>query len=45
MDTIDSAQAPESPVLGDTGRAVLTRNTSYANRHHIKPHWHARAHN
>jgi AraC-like DNA-binding protein/quercetin dioxygenase-like cupin family protein len=35
--------APESPVLGDLARAVVTRRTAYAHGHHIKPHWHARA--
>lgn len=37
------AAAPESPVLGDLSRAIVTRRTSYPNGHHIKPHWHARA--
>ena len=37
------AGAPESPVLGDLSRAVVTRSTSYDHGHHIKPHWHARA--
>lgn len=35
--------APESPVQGDTARAIVARRTSYPTRHHIKPHWHARA--
>ncbi len=35
--------APESPVQGDLARAVVTRRTTYANGHCIKPHWHARA--
>jgi len=35
--------APESPVLGDLTRAVVTRRTSYPKGHHIKPHWHDRA--
>lgn len=39
----DFAAAPESPVQGDLSRAVVTRRTSYAKGHHIRPHWHARA--
>ena len=35
--------APESPVQGDLTRAVVTRRTTYAHSHVIKPHWHARA--
>lgn len=35
--------APESPVLGDSSRAIVTRRTSYDHGHRIKPHWHARA--
>ncbi|MEK6592709.1 MAG: helix-turn-helix transcriptional regulator [Pseudomonadota bacterium] len=35
--------APESPIPGDLSRAIVTRRTSYAHGHHIKPHWHARA--
>jgi len=34
---------PERPVVGDTSRAIVARRTSYPNRHHIEPHWHARA--
>ncbi|HYH42866.1 MAG TPA: helix-turn-helix transcriptional regulator [Burkholderiales bacterium] len=34
---------PESPVAGDTSRAIVAKRSSYPNRHHIKPHWHARA--
>lgn len=34
---------PESPVLGPLNQPVVARSTSYPNRHHIKPHWHARA--
>ena len=37
------ANVPESPVQGESSRAIVARRTSYANRHHIKPHWHARA--
>ena len=33
----------ESPVRGDPARPVLMRRTSYADGHHILPHWHARA--
>ena len=46
MDTPIAAaevSAPESPVVGDGVRPVVPRTTSYPNRHHIKPHWHARA--
>ena len=35
--------APESPVLGDGSRAIVARKSTYAHRHHIEPHWHARA--
>ena len=35
--------APEHPVAGAHDRAVVTRTTSYPGRHHIQPHWHARA--
>jgi AraC-like DNA-binding protein len=38
-----AAGAPESPVLGDLSRAVVTRRTAYDHGHHVKPHWHARA--
>jgi AraC-like DNA-binding protein len=34
---------PESPVEGDLARAIVTRRTTYASGHHIRPHWHARA--
>ena len=37
------ANAPESPVLGDLSRAIVTRSTTYESGHHVKPHWHARA--
>ena len=37
------AAAPESPVLGDLSRAIVTRSTTYESGHHVKPHWHARA--
>jgi len=33
----------ESPVQGDTARAIVTKRTSYARGYHIKPHWHGRA--
>jgi AraC-like DNA-binding protein/mannose-6-phosphate isomerase-like protein (cupin superfamily) len=42
-DTGDLAQVPERPVLGESSRAIVARKTSYPNRHHITPHWHARA--
>jgi AraC-like DNA-binding protein len=35
--------APESPVQGENRRAIVTRQTSYANGHRIRPHWHSRA--
>jgi hypothetical protein len=37
------AGAPESPVQGESSRAIVARRTSYPSRHHIQPHWHARA--
>ena len=41
--TISSA-VPESPVQGDSSRAIVTRSARPTpNGHHIKPHWHARA--
>src|SRR4051812_23340304 len=39
----DMADAPESPVQGDLTRAVVTRRTTHAHGHVIKPHWHARS--
>ena len=39
----DLADAPESPVQGENPRSIVTRQTTYASGHHIKPHWHARA--
>ena len=42
-DAIDHRSMPEHPVQGDTSRPVVVRRTSYSNRHHIEPHWHARA--
>jgi mannose-6-phosphate isomerase-like protein (cupin superfamily) len=41
--TGDLARIPERPVLGESSRAIVARKTSYPNRHHITPHWHARA--
>jgi AraC-like DNA-binding protein len=38
-----TSAAPESPVHGDTARAVVTRRTAYEHGHHITPHWHNRA--
>ena len=35
--------APESPVLGGGSRAIVARRSTYPHRHHIQPHWHARA--
>ncbi len=37
------AAAPEHPVRGDTGRALVMLRTAYPKGHHIQPHWHARA--
>ena len=37
------SHVPESPVPGDGSRAIVTRRSTYAHAHHIKPHWHARA--
>ena len=34
---------PEHPVEGDSARAIVAKRASYSNRHHIKPHWHARS--
>jgi AraC-like DNA-binding protein len=39
----ESRGVPESPIQGDLARAIVTRRSSYADGHHIKPHWHARA--
>ncbi|HZM45142.1 MAG TPA: helix-turn-helix transcriptional regulator [Burkholderiales bacterium] len=39
----DTAGITESPVQGDLSRAIVTRRTTYADGHHIEPHWHARA--
>jgi AraC-like DNA-binding protein/quercetin dioxygenase-like cupin family protein len=43
IDTADLSSVPERAVHGDVSRAVVARQTSYPNRHHITPHWHARA--
>jgi RNA polymerase sigma factor (sigma-70 family) len=32
----DPSVVPESPVQGDTSRAIVTRRTSYADGHHIE---------
>jgi AraC-like DNA-binding protein/quercetin dioxygenase-like cupin family protein len=34
---------PESPIVGETTRAIVLRRTSYARGHHVRPHWHSRA--
>ena len=34
---------PESPVQGESSRAIVTRRSTYEPGHHIKPHWHGRA--
>ena len=34
---------PESPVRGESSRAIVARRTTYPKGHHIEPHWHARA--
>ena len=43
QDAADLVGAPESPVQGEGPHAIVARRSSYANRHHVKPHWHARA--
>jgi AraC-like DNA-binding protein len=42
-EAVEAQLAPESPVAGDTGRAVVARRSTYPRGHHIAPHWHARA--
>ena len=37
------AGVPESRLHGESTRDLIARSTSYANRHHIAPHWHARS--
>ena len=37
------AGVPESRIHGESARDLIGRRTSYSNRHHIAPHWHARA--
>jgi AraC-like DNA-binding protein/mannose-6-phosphate isomerase-like protein (cupin superfamily) len=39
----DLSAVPESPVHGESSRAIVARRSSYPKGHHIKPHWHARA--
>lgn len=34
---------PESPVQGESSRAIVARQTTYPRGHRIKPHWHSRA--
>ena len=41
--SIGLSAVPESPVLGESSRAIVARRSSYARGHHVKPHWHARA--
>ncbi len=43
MDNTPDPSVPESPVEGESSRAIVMRRTTYANGHHVKPHWHARA--
>ena len=46
MDTSPVAPSPsypESPVLGESPRAIVPRSSTYPRRHRITPHWHARA--
>ena len=46
MDTQADTQAvsyPESPVIGESSRAIVPRNTVYPKGHRVPPHWHARA--
>ena len=42
-DAGDLARVPERPVQGESSRVIVAKRTSYQNRHHIAPHWHARA--
>src|SRR4051812_3468634 len=35
--------APERPIDVDPSRAIVAKRSTYAHRHHIKPHWHGRA--
>lgn len=42
-DGSDLSAVAESPIGGDLTRAIVTRRTSYAPGHHVKPHWHRRA--
>ncbi len=42
-DEVDLSSVPESPVEGESTRAIVTRRSSYPKGHHVKPHWHARA--
>lgn len=34
---------PEHPVPGEAAPPIVSRRTTYPNRHHVKPHWHSRA--
>jgi hypothetical protein len=40
---MDRIRAVERLIEGETSREIVARSTTYANRHHITPHWHARA--
>lgn len=37
------AGARESPIQGDTSRAIVAQQTTYPRGHRIRPHWHSRA--
>jgi AraC-like DNA-binding protein len=39
----DISTVREHPVHGESSRAIVARRSSYPNRHHVTPHWHARA--
>ena len=34
---------PESPIQGESSRAIVPRQTTYPKGHRIRPHWHSRA--
>jgi AraC-like DNA-binding protein len=39
----DLSAIPERTVQGENSRVIVPRRSSYPNRHHVTPHWHARA--
>ena len=40
---LDPLAAPEHPVPGESAPPIVSRRTTYPNRHHVEPHWHSRA--